>query len=215
MPKSPLTTLFLDVGGVLLTNGWDRHARGRAAERFGLDPVQLDERHHLNFDTYEVGKQTLDEYMRRVIFYEPRDFSVDEFRQFMFDQSQRLPHMIELVTALKHRHRLKIAVVSNEGRELTLHRVEKFELGQFVDFFIFSCFVHLRKPDPDIFRLALDVAQVSPQEVAFLDDRDMFASIACGLGIHGIHHKSVEASQKTLAKLGLELDDAGPVAAPL
>lgn len=214
MSLPAISTLFLDVGGVLLTNGWDRKARARAADQFGLNLEQVNDRHHLNFDTYEQGKQSLDEYMKRVIFYEPRPFTPDTFRQFMFDQSRRLPHMIEFVTALKHRYKLKIAVVSNEGRELTLHRVKKFQLGDFVDFFIFSSFVHLRKPDPDIFRLALDIAQVPPEHVVYFDDRELFVSVASGLGIRGIHHRGYESSRDALAKLGLTLDDAGPVAAP-
>jgi len=214
MSLPAISTLFLDVGGVLLSNGWDRKARARAAAEFGLNLEQVNDRHHLNFDTYEQGKQSLDEYMQRVIFYEPRQFTPDIFRQFMLDQSQRLPHMIEFVTALKQRYRLKIAVVSNEGRELTLHRVKKFQLGGFVDFFIFSSFVHLRKPDPDIFRLALDIAQVPPQDVVYLDDRELFVSVAQGLGVGGIHHQGYETSRDALAKLGLVLEDGGPVSAP-
>ena len=50
--SSPLTTLFLDIGGVLLTNGWDRGIRVHASEKFGLDYKEMDERHHLTFDTY-------------------------------------------------------------------------------------------------------------------------------------------------------------------
>src|SRR5438132_13509959 len=93
MNATGITTLFLDVGGVLLTNGWDRHARQRAAERFGIDQQEMDERHHLNFDTYEIGKQSLDVYLRRVVFYAPRKFTPDDFKQFMFAQSQPLPKM--------------------------------------------------------------------------------------------------------------------------
>jgi putative hydrolase of the HAD superfamily len=209
-----ISTLFLDVGGVLLTNGWDRKARARAADQFGLNLAEVNDRHTMNFDTYEQGKQSLDEYMKRVIFYEPRSFSTETFRQFMLDQSQRLPYMIELVTALKQRYKLKIAVVSNEGRELTLHRVKKFQLGDFVDFFIFSSFVHLRKPDPDIFRLALDIAQVPPEEVVYIDDRELFVSVAKELGVRGIHHRGFDTTREALARLGLVLEDAGPVAAP-
>lgn len=214
MTTPTISTLFLDVGGVLLTNGWDRKARARAADQFGLNLAEVNDRHHLNFDTYEQGKQSLDEYMKRVIFYESHKFSTDTFRQFMLQQSQRLPQMIELVTALKQRYKLKIAVVSNEGRELTLHRVKTFQLGDFVDFFIFSSFVHLRKPDPDIFRLALDIAQVPPEEVVYLDDRELFVSVAQGLGVRGIHHRGYDTSREALARLGLAMENGGPVAAP-
>ncbi len=120
----PITTLFLDIGGVLLTNGWDHQVRKRAAKQFALDLDEMEDRHHLAFDTYEVGKLTLDEYLSRVVFYQKRPFTQGQFRKFMFGQSKPLPKMIELMRKLKARHGLKIAVVSNEGRELTVHRIK-------------------------------------------------------------------------------------------
>jgi putative hydrolase of the HAD superfamily len=200
----PVTALFLDVGGVLLTNGWDRHARERAAKVFDLDPAEMDERHHLTFDTYEVGKLTLEEYLTRVVFYRDRPFTRDQFRSFMFDQSQPFPEMIELFNRLKVRHGLKIAVVSNEGRELTEHRIQKFKLNEFVDFFISSCFVHFRKPDTDIFRIALDIAQVPAGHVVYIDDRPMFVQVAEGLGIRGILHTDYDSTRAKLASFGLQ-----------
>lgn len=205
MQNKPLVrTLFLDVGGVLLTNGWDRQARQKAAERFDLDPQDMDDRHHLTFDTYEVGKLSLAEYLNRVVFFTERPFSPEQFRQFMFAQSRPFPQMIELSRALKSRYGLKIAVVSNEGRELTEYRIHTFKLNTFVDFFISSCFVHFRKPDEDIFRLALDTAQVAPEQVVYIDDRAMFVQVAESLGILGIHHRAYEATRDWLAGLGLE-----------
>jgi putative hydrolase of the HAD superfamily len=203
--KSPrITTLFLDVGGVLLTNGWDHHARGRAAQKFDLDPEETSSRHQMTFDTYEVGKLTLAQYLERVVFYRKRSFSEKDFRDYMFSQSKRLPGMIELVCDLKARHGLKIAVVSNEGRELTVYRIREFDLGSFVDFFVCSCFVHLRKPDEDIFRLALDVAQVPPDQVVYIEDRPMFVQVARGLGIHGVHHLGLDSTRHALSELGLD-----------
>ncbi|MCL4393905.1 MAG: HAD family phosphatase [Chloroflexi bacterium] len=203
MASQRITTLFLDIGGVLLTNGWDRAARRRAALTFGLDQDEMDERHHLTFDTYEEGKLTLAEYLDRVVFYQPRPFTVDEFKSFMYAQSEAYPEMIDLVRRLKERHRLKVVVVSNEGRELTVYRVRKFELGKFVDFFVSSSFVHFRKPDQDIFRIALDIAQVDPSEVLYIDDRPMFVEIAQGLGINGIRHTGLESTRAALASAGL------------
>ena len=170
----PITSLFIDLGGVLLTNGWDRNARELAAQTFHLDRTEMNERHHLTFDTYEVGKLTLEQYLSRVVFYEKRGFTREEFRAFMFSQSRTFPEMIDLIRALKQQHKLKIAVVNNEGRELNESRIQTFQLGSFVDFFISSCFVHVRKPDEDIYRIALDIAQVPPDQVAYLDDRLMF-----------------------------------------
>lgn len=201
-----ITNLFLDIGGVLLTNGWDHNIRRRSAEKFGLDYEEMNERHHLTFDTYEEGKLSLDDYLQRVVFYQDRPFSRDEFKNFMYAQSQPFPDTIELMRSLKHQYGLEIAAVSNEGRELTVYRVQEFKLGTFIDFFISSCFVHYRKPDEDIYRIALDIAQVSPEQVVYIDDRPMFVEIAQGLGINGIIHTSYQATRKSLEGFGLKLN---------
>ncbi len=203
---SAINTLFLDIGGVLLTNGWDRGARTRAAQKFDLDKEEMDERHHLTFDTYEEGKLSLDEYLTRVVFHEKRSFTREDFRSFMFAQSQPFPDMIDLMCTLKSQYKLRLAAVSNEGRELTEYRVRQFQLKSFIDFFIFSCFVHYRKPDADMYRIALEVAQTPPEQVVYIDDRALFVEVAQGLGIRGIVHKDTASTQKALAELGLKLD---------
>ncbi len=205
MSQPAIRSLFLDIGGVLLTNGWDRHSRQRAAEVFHLDYAEMDERHHLTFDTFEVGKLSLDDYLKRVVFYEPRSFSPDDFKKFMFEQSRPFPDMLQLMRDLKRRNGLKIAVVSNEGRELTVYRIGRFGLGDFVDFFICSCFVHFRKPDEDIFRIALDLAQCDPPQVAYVEDRSLFVEVADSLGIRGIRHKDYESTKRALADCGLKV----------
>ena len=198
-----IKALFLDIGGVLLTNGWDRGARKRAAEKFDLDYEQLNERHHLTFDTYESGKLSLEEYLKRIVFYEPRSFSAPEFTRFIMDQTGPFPDMIQLITDLKNRYQLKIAAVNNEGREINEYRIQHFGLHQFMDVFVSSCYVHFRKPDQDIFRLALDVAQVAPEQVVYVDDRAMFVQVASGLGMHCIHHTDYHQTKQALAHLGL------------
>jgi len=203
----PVTTLFLDIGGVLLTNGWDHHARMRAATNFKLDLAEMEDRHHLTFDTYEEGKLTLEDYLGRVIFYQKRPFSRTQFRRFMFEQSRPYPKMIELVRRLKVRYGLKIAVVSNEARELNVYRIQKFKLDQFVDSFISSCFVHVRKPDADIFRLALDIAQAPARQVVYIENTLMFVRIAEGLGIRSILHTDCRSTCAKLASFGLQNDE--------
>ena len=204
----PVTTLFLDIGGVLLTDGWDHHARKQAATNFKLDSAEMEDRHHLTFDTYEEGKLTLEEYLGRVVFYQKRPFTRAQFRRFMFAQSKPYPKMIELAAQLKLRHGLKIVVVSNEGRELNAYRIRKFKLDGFVDAFISSCFVHVRKPDPDIFRLALDIAQAPARQVVYIENTPMFVQIAEGLGVRSILHTDYKSTCAKLASLGLENDEA-------
>lgn len=202
---SSITTLFIDIGGVLLTNGWDRAARKQAASTFSLDLIELEERHHLTFDTYEEGKLTLDEYLSRIVFYEDRAFSRETFKEFMFSRTEPYNDMIEMICQLKEKHGLKIAIVNNEGRELNEYRINKFGINKFVDFFISSCFVHFRKPDADIWRIALDIAFVKPAEVLYIEDRAMFVSVAEGLGINGLLHTDYASTKEKLKKFGLEL----------
>ena len=206
MKNKQITTLFLDVGGVLLTNGWGHQSRALAAKTFALNLEELEDRHHLTFDTYEVGKLTLEEYLDRTVFFDKRPFTRGQFRDFMFAQSQPHPEMIELVRNLKAQHRLRIAVVNNEGRELNSHRIRTFELAGFVDFFISSCFVHFRKPDADIFRLALDIAQAPAEQVVYIDNQPLFVQVADGLGIRGIRHTEYRSTRAQLAAFGLTYD---------
>ncbi len=198
-----IKTLFIDIGGVMLTNGWDRDTRAAAAEKFRLDLDEMNSRHHLTFDTYEIGKLSLDDYLDRVIFYEPRDFSKDEFKEFVFAQSQPYPEMIDFVRGIKSRNAIKAAVISNEGRELTEYRIRKFGLSDFIDFFVSSCFVRFRKPDTDIFRMALDLAQAAPGESVYLDDRALFVEVARTLGMQAVRHIDVASTRKAFAGLGL------------
>lgn len=204
--KNAITTLFLDIGGVLLSDGWDRYARQRAATAFELDLAEMETRHHLVFESYETGKLTLDRYLALVVFYRQRSFSRAQFRRFMFAQSKACPEMLELVGWLKRWYGLKIVAVSNEAREINGYRVRKFKLDGLVDAFITSSFVHIRKPDADIFRLALDVAQVKGDQVVFIENTPMFVEIAAGLGIHTILHTDYASTCAQLATFGLQHD---------
>ena len=199
-----ITTLFLDIGGILLTNGWDRHMRRRAADHFRLNYDDLDERHHMTFDTYEEGKMSLDEYLDLVIFYQPRSFDRTDFKEFFFSQTQPLPEMIEMFRGIAKSNPLKVGAISNEGRELTLYRIGHFGLREFIQVFICSCFVHFRKPDKDIYTIALDACQAKPEQSIYIDDRALHVEVARSLGMHAIHHTDLESTRQALSEHGLQ-----------
>jgi len=121
----------------------------------------------------------------------------------MLSQSKPYPRMIQMISDLKLRRGLKIVVVSNESRELNAHRIGTFKLGEFVDFFVSSCFVQMRKPDANIFRLALDMAQVQAREVVYIENTQMFVEVAEGLGIQSILHTGFDSTRAKLTSLGL------------
>jgi putative hydrolase of the HAD superfamily len=203
--KTAIRTLFLDIGNVILTNGWDRELRRNTADLFHVDYAALDERHHLTYDTYESGKLSFDEYLDRVIFFKPRDFSKQDIKEFIFSQTQEFPEMIALLRGLKEHYGLHLVAVSNEGRELMEYRIQHFELASWIDTFIGSCYVHFRKPDLDMYRLALDVAQSPPYEVLYLDDRAMFVEVAGTLGIRGVIHHGYPSTLAALAEQSLSI----------
>jgi len=205
MASSSITTLFLDIGGVLLTNGWDTDLRNLTAKHFGLDEDEIYHRHHVTYDTYESGKMTWDEYLWQIIFYAKRDFTPDDVKKFVLEQARPYQDMIDLVKRLKVVYGLRVAVVSNEGREIAEDRITRFNLGEFVDFFVVSAFVHFRKPDLDIYRMALDIAQVKPEHVAYIEDRPLLCDVAARLGINSVLNRNANETRGKLAELGLVL----------
>jgi putative hydrolase of the HAD superfamily len=172
---------------------------------FNLDLKEINIRHQMTLETYELGKLTLQEYLDLVVFYQPRAFSQAEFREFVFSQSKPYPEMIELIRKLKEKYALKIVAVNNEGRELNDFRIQKFKLYEFVDFFISSCYVGLRKPDTDIYKLALDTANIRAQNVIYIENTLMFTQIAEGLKIRSILHTDFKTTCAKLASFGLEV----------
>jgi putative hydrolase of the HAD superfamily len=207
MANSRFLALFSDIGGVLGTNGWDTALRLKIAGHFRCDPDEVQGRHRLMFDSYERGYMTFEEYIRRVFLFRPRPFTWQEVRDFAYKESVPWPENIVFLRRLKERNQLKLALISNEGEGLTGHRVRKFGLGGVADFMVFSHFVHLRKPDPEMWQLALNLAQVEAAESIYIDDRKMFVDIAAELGFVSIHHESLQHTQQKLAELGLETGD--------
>jgi putative hydrolase of the HAD superfamily len=206
MSENKITTLFLDIGGVLLSDGWGHQFRQKAADKFNLDYAEMNQRHKLLFVVYEEGRITLDEYLDRVVFYQERGFTPGQFKDFMFSLTTADTNMITLIKQLKATYQLKIFAVSNEAKELNEYRIQKFQLNQLIDFFISSCYVHVRKPDEAIFKIALNGAQVPANEIVYIDDVQMFTEIATGLGITSIWHKDYLSTAKAFAKLGLPIE---------
>ena len=201
MNKSKIKVLFTDLGGVLLTNGWGFQSREKAIQLFSLEGKDFESRHQMIFPDYEVGKISLDTYLDYAVFFTARAFTKEAFIDFMFSQSKAHEEALEMVKELKKKQGFKVVVISNEGKELTDYRIKKFNLSSFVDYFIVSCFIGIRKPDRNIYRIALDMVQVSPEETAYIEDRVVFVEIAKEFGIQAILHRDVKTTHSILEKL--------------
>jgi putative hydrolase of the HAD superfamily len=203
--EQPVKALLLDIGGVFLTNGWDRVSRRAAADHFNLNFEEMNERHRIIFDAYESGKSTLDEYLNLLVFYEPRAFTSQDFKSFMMGQSQPYQDMIDLVSGLKQKYGLQTIAVNNEGKEINEYRIKEYNLKSFIDVFASSCILKARKPDKDIYLTALDIAQIKPEEAIYVDDRLVFIQAAELLGINTIHHTSIAVTRQVFATYGLSI----------
>jgi putative hydrolase of the HAD superfamily len=198
MVASRVKVIFLDIGGVLLSNGWGHESRQKAAQKFHLDYAEMDALHHFIFNVYEINSITLNEYLDRVVFNHPRDFSREDFKTFMLAQTVELPEMLSWLKEWKKNCGFHIISINNEGRELNDFRVKRFGLHQCFDAFISSCEVGMRKPDPGIFTLAMGIAQVSPEECIYFDDRLMLVQAAQKLGITSFHHTNFSVTKGIL-----------------
>jgi len=199
---STIRALFWDVGGVLLTNAWDHQERDQAVERFLLSKSEFDTRHKELVPAFEEGKLTLDEYLERVIFYEPRRFSKEDFKQFLFSLSRPKPQSLELARALHGKY--VMGTINNESRELNQYRIAQCGLTEIFDLFVSSCFVGLRKPDERIYRLALDLSQHTPDECCFIDDRPVNIEPAAKMGMKTVLMKDPQQLRRDLEMLGVE-----------
>ena len=198
-----IRAIFWDVGGVLLTNAWDHTQRASALEHFSLDEKEFHDRHEMVVSSFERGKITLDEYLDRTVFYRERSFSRDEFREYMVSLSQPFPEVLEFAQALTDSGRYFMGTINNESRELNLYRIEKYGMRKIFRVFVSSCFVGLRKPERDIYRMALELTQFPAEECCFIDDRALNLECAAKLGMRTIEMKGIEGLRGELGKLGV------------
>jgi putative hydrolase of the HAD superfamily len=193
--------IFLDIGGVLLSNGWGHESRQKAAEAFGLDYAEMDALHHFIFNVYEIGRISLLDYLDTVVFNEPRNFTKEDLRAFIFAQSTELPDMLQWFKDWKQSCGFRVISINNEGKELNDYRIQKFGLHQCFDAFVSSCDVGMRKPDPGIFKLAMGIAQASPHQCVYFDDRPLLVQAAQQSGIRSFHHEGFSSTKKILEDL--------------
>jgi putative hydrolase of the HAD superfamily len=199
-----ITTLFWDVGGVLLTNGWDRHARQQAAQKFNLDWDDFEDRHELVVGRFETGRLTLSRYLERTIFYRPRDFAEDVFKTYMLGQSKPVEGTLEIVDRIARSGRYLLGTLNNESRELNLYRIKHFGLRDYFTIFMSSCFLGVKKPEDEIFRLALDLTHRDPHECIFIDDRQLNLECAARFGLGTLQFRNAAQLDRALHDAGVE-----------
>jgi putative hydrolase of the HAD superfamily len=200
-----ITTMFWDIGGVILSNGWDRAARKEAAKVFDMDWEEFQDRHDLCFPALDAGLITLDEYLDRALFHHPRPFTREQFIAHMFAQSREFPESRAVLDEVTRMKKYFIASINNEPLELNNYRIEKFNLRRNFEVFFSSCYVRSRKPEAIIFRMALQISQRPPEECLFIDDRPLNLEVPRRLGMNVIHYQDAERLRSELRKYRVEV----------
>jgi putative hydrolase of the HAD superfamily len=207
---SDVTALFWDVGGVILTNGWDRRSRAAAAKKFGIDWEEFEDRHDLAFPAFETGRITLDTYLQRTIFYRNRSFTREEFSDFISAQSAELPDSRAVLSDVAATGKYLLATINNEPLEINERRIREFNLRREFKAFFSSCYLGVRKPDEGIYKLALEVTQRDPEESLFIDDRELNLECAKQLGMRTIHFQTAAQLRQELAANGVLIPVVNP-----
>jgi putative hydrolase of the HAD superfamily len=198
-----IRALFWDNGGVILTNGWDRTARHAAVDTFKLDWADFEDRHELMLNAFETGHATLDEYVKRTVFYREHSFTPDDFKKFMFDQSQAYPEALEYLGKIAAQKKYLVAALNNESLEINEYRIRTFQLRDYFEAFFSSCYLGVRKPNPGIYNLALKITQCEPRECVMIDDRKINLESAKEIGMHTIQVQNLAQLKTDLAALGI------------
>lgn len=202
-----ITAIFFDIGGVLLTNGWDTSSRRAAASEFDLDWDDFSFRHDYVADAIETNRMTLEQYLNRAVFYRPRAFSREDFRAFIFAQSRELPESLKIAEQLASSGKYFLATLNNEILELNLYRIEHFGLGRYFPVFFSSCFLGLRKPDEAIYRAALRITQRAAEQCIFVDDREVNLECPRALGMQTIQFQDAAQLSRELRANGVDIID--------
>lgn len=198
-----ISALFCDVGGVFLSNAWDRNSRAKAVQTFHLEREEFDRLHDSAINAFETGQMSLDEYLDRTVFCKPRSFAKDEFRQFVLAQSRPCAESLQLLAAITEKKQYLIGAINNESGDLNRYRIEQFELRKYFTVFFSSCYLGIRKPDERIYRMALEMTQRAASEAVFIDDREENVEGARRVGMHTVRFTDAAQLRAELQRLGV------------
>jgi putative hydrolase of the HAD superfamily len=199
-----LPVILFDVGGVLLTNGWDHGERAEAVAHFALDGAEFERLHGPAYDAWERGTIDVASYMDQTVFTQPRSFTQEEFYQFLISGSKLLADSaLGILSELAASGKYLLGALNNEAREPNEFRFEHFGLNRYLEFRLSSCYVGLRKPEPAIYLRALDLLNRDADEVIFIDDRAENAAAAHAVGMDAIQFLGAENLRSELKKRGI------------
>lgn len=207
MPSATkIRAIYWDIGGVLLTNGWDHEERARVLEQFSIPREEYEARHEEANDRWEKGELSDEEFLKETVFFKPRSFTPADFIGAIRAQSKWLPGGAkDVIAALRRKNSVQLAMLNNESGALNDYRIATFGLTEFFDAFFCSAYIGMRKPDPRMFRAGAEMLHLKPEECAFIDDRENNCRAAAEVGMHALQYRDEASLRKRLGELGVSL----------
>jgi len=205
--SSSIRTVFWDVGGVILTNGWDLTQRTRVLSRLGVDLEAYEEIHERVNYYWERGLINAEDFfMQTVLRTNPKlNLTFDLLWPQVCAESKVLhAECLDILAELKEQRKFRLATLNNESRELNEHRLNAFKLRSLFDYFICSGYVHEMKPNPGIYRSAIDISGYAPERALFIDDKPENCEAAISLGMQAIWFQSPLQLRQELAQRGIK-----------
>ena len=198
----PFDVILFDVGGVLLTNGWDHKERATVIQSFNLDLSAFEARHPDANEAWEKDEIDAQRYLDQTVFYEPRGFSHKEFLDAIFAQSipledSALPVLQDLSASQKY----LVGSLNNEAREPNDYRFTRYDLRRYFEIAFSSCYVGLRKPHPEIYQRAIDILGRPAERILFIDDRQSNVDAAASTGLKAIRFIGEQDLRRQLKEL--------------
>jgi FMN phosphatase YigB (HAD superfamily) len=202
---TPIKTIFWDIGGVLLTNGWDAKQRAEVLPRLGVNVAEYEARHEAANFYWERGLSTARHFFQQTVFYEPRPFTFEDLWSQVCAESKVLhSECFDILESLATARQYKLATLNNESRELNSYRLNNFRLRPYFDYFICSGYVHEMKPNPDIYRAAIEISGHLPETALFIDDKLENCEAAVSLDMQAIRFESPSQLRHELIQLGIQ-----------
>jgi putative hydrolase of the HAD superfamily len=204
-----IRTVFWDVGGVILTNGWDRHQRARVLGRLGVDLVAYEQMHNRANYYWERGLMSAEEFfLQTVLRPNPRlNLTFDILWPQICAQSKVLhAECLDMLSQLRQSGKWRLATLNNESRELNEYRLDNFKLRCLFDYFICSGYVHEMKPAVGIFETAIDISGFPAHTALFIDDKRENCEAAAAAGMHAILFESPGQLRHALLEHGIDFE---------
>jgi FMN phosphatase YigB (HAD superfamily) len=203
--SSYIKTIFWDVGGVLLTNGWDKQQRTDVLGRLGVDLADYESRHEEANYFWERGLSTAEHFFNLTVLNQNPNLTFAELWPQVCAESRILhPGNLDILGELAASGRYTLATLNNESRELNEYRLDAFRLRSLFDYFICSGYVHEMKPHPGIYRAAVEISGHVAETALFIDDKAENCDAAADLGMQTICFESPRQLRDELAQLGLK-----------